>query len=651
MIDFRFGILAATVSLNILLAVVILFRGKQNRINYSFGLLLICVALWAFGNAMFRVAATAPEALLWSRILYWSAAMIPSTFFFFARVFPQETGRTGFAPTLAIFSFPLALAVLLPTGGFLVTGVEFLPGGTEPVLDPFHYLIYTAWFVILLGWGFLHLRQKYDRFEGLPKLQIRYVLMGTLPSALLGAAFNLVLPWLGNFTLMWLGPVFTIIMIACISYAIIRYRLMDIRVIIKRTIVYSSLLVLVLSFYALIILASQQIFENRIGTWVSLVLSAFLVAAGFDPLRRLFQRATDRIFFQSEKNSGDLLARLSEALNSIEDLDRLLDRVTAEMTDFFGVDRMAILVIEDDKLRTGQRAAPFKGLNRSHLLLKYFWIAPDQKDLLFLDEIRRRNDDNPFLTGANQMIIKKMEEMGITVVLPIHLQDRLIGFFVVGSKRSGEGFTAEDLQVFELIARQAAASIDNALLYQRRKTEAALLTTLMEVGTLLNSAVELQDLFDKITVSVSNLLRADSCSVMLLDAGRTELRVRATHGNHQKLLRPKILPIGKGIPGWVARKGQPLLLDTLAYPKQFIDYTDYDKEIYSSICVPLKVRGRVIGVLSIDSFSKEKKFDEKDFKVLQLFSSQAAVAIENLQLHKTMAPPVREIKPSSPRNE
>ncbi|NIM05112.1 MAG: hypothetical protein GTN65_05730, partial [Armatimonadetes bacterium] len=121
----------------------------------------------------------------------------------------------------------------------------------------------------------------------------------------------------GVFSFNWLGQVLSIIMVSFIAYAVIRHRLMDIRLILKRTIIYSVLLVMSLSFYAALILLSHNFFENTLGSTVSIILGALLMALGFEPLRKLFQRVTERVFFKSEYDPEDVLSRVSRVLSSI----------------------------------------------------------------------------------------------------------------------------------------------------------------------------------------------------------------------------------------------------------------------------------------------------------------------------------------------
>ncbi|HEY4485664.1 MAG TPA: GAF domain-containing protein [Nitrospiria bacterium] len=644
--DFHFWVLIATSLLNLSLALFITSRGGRKRINISFVFLLMCVVLWTFSVAMFQAAENPEAALFWSRVFYWAAVMIPCAFFDFSRIFPQEITRVTFAQRVLIYGFPMAMAVLMPATGFLVQDIYIRDRVYEVGLDPLHYFIYSAFFIFMMGLAFSHLRLKYMLFDGLQKLQIRYVLIGTFTSTMFGAAFNLILPWFGNYRLIWLGPVFTVIMISCIAYAIVRHRLMDLRVFLKRTIVYSALLVLTLSLYTLIILASQQVFESRVesraGPYASLIISAFLVAVGFDPLRRLFHRATERIFFQTVKDPQQLLSRLSEILSTIVDMDQLLTSMTRELTEFFETHRTSILVFKNDRLRAAPGPPVFDELDRSHPLLKYYLAEPERKDLLFVDEIRRNIEEGAVVDVAIRRRMAKMEEDGISVILPMHRKDHLIGFLVIGNKKSREGFTAEELQLLEIIAKQASASLDNAYLYEQQKDEAVFLGTLLDLGQRLGSTRGMDELLNTIADFISRYLHADACSVLLREGD--QLLVQVTRGQNPKYLRQAREAIGKSIPGWVAQSGEPLLLDSLVSPKPFLEFTEYDKCIYSTICIPLKVRGSVIGVLAVDSFSKEKRFNENDFKIMQLFSSQAAMAIENARMYERAALRASELK-------
>ena len=163
------------------------------------------------------------------------------------------------------------------------------------------------------------------------------------------------------------------------------------------------------------------------------------------------------------------------------------------------------------------------------------------------------------------------------------------------------------------------------------------LTALYEVAQGLASILDLDELIRVILQEAERVLQVDVTSIMLLDERTGELIFRSGTGKGAELLIGRRLQPGQGIAGWVARTGQPLLVpDTQSDPRfdpVFDRITNWHTR--SVLCVPLMVKGRVIGVL--EALNKPKGgFTQDDKAVLSSLAASAAVAIENARLYKTL---------------
>ncbi|MBI3609952.1 MAG: GAF domain-containing protein [Nitrospirae bacterium] len=465
--DPRNLVLLIVALLNFVLAVFIYQRGRLKITHVTFCLTVLCVALWSLGLAFFRITPSLPWAKFWSQIYYIAAALIASNFCYFSLVFPCQITTLTLFRKILIYLFPAVSTLLFPISDFLIQSVVEHPWGKEVVLSRSDHVLYSIWFVFIMGWAFVHLYQKYRLSEGTQRMQIRYILSGTLISTLFGAAFNLILPLFGNYRLIWLGPPFTIIMISFITYAITKYRLLDIKIVAVRTIVYSVLLLTTLTFYATLVLLSQRFFQDTVGFTLSVIIGALLTALGFEPLRRFFQKVTERVFFKNQRHPQEFLSDLTENLSSITDLQKMLISVTDLMTDFFNLQRMAIALENEEADR--YTASVYKGfwiephasfsLDREHLFIRHF-SQPQTAPLIYdeLDMIQPAPDSR--LRG-------EMENLGLAVIVPVSWKAHLLGLLLLGPKQSGDPYTPEDLKLLDIVARQAATSIENSLLYNK----------------------------------------------------------------------------------------------------------------------------------------------------------------------------------------
>jgi signal transduction histidine kinase len=473
-------ILFVTAAMNLALSLIFYGRGGNNPITRYYAAAVVSVAAWAFGHGMYALS-NGPSSLFWFYFTYVSGAFIAFFFFHFARIFPNPDDSYPMAlpAKLLTIGFPLLVFAGLFAPQILIKSFSRSDAGTHVVFVMPTYLFYTTGFSFLMGWGFLHLLNRYRESTGRQRMQIRYVVAGTGIAAGFGSYFNLWLPWAGNTSLMWLGPQYSLFMIAFILYAIVKHRLMDIRLILSRTIVYSLLLGSTLVLYTMLIFLAQRFFQDKTGYITSLVIGSIFIALGFEPLKRLFQKTTEKVFFHGELDAQSLLTELGEVFSTVIDLDSLLNRTAQQLSDGFRTDR-AILValIEDESLTvaTGaNREASPPDIQIARALIQYYADKSPgpylkmpmkreailQEDLLeipqptvLLDEITRGN------------LLSAMGRLQIALAVPIFTKEQFTGIILLGHKRSGDSFFQADLKLLELISRQAGVAIENARLYQ-----------------------------------------------------------------------------------------------------------------------------------------------------------------------------------------
>ncbi|MCP4535567.1 MAG: GAF domain-containing protein [Chloroflexi bacterium] len=161
----------------------------------------------------------------------------------------------------------------------------------------------------------------------------------------------------------------------------------------------------------------------------------------------------------------------------------------------------------------------------------------------------------------------------------------------------------------------------------------AQITALYEVGQALASTLDLDETLDVILREAGRVLGVDVASILLLDERTGELVFCSGTGDEAQVLIDQRLSSGHGIAGWVAEHGDPLLVqDVLSDPRHSATFDNMTGFVTDSIlCVPLIVKGRVIGV--VEALNKpEPGFTQDDLAMLRSLATSAAIAIENAQL-------------------
>ncbi|RJQ50998.1 MAG: HD domain-containing protein [Actinobacteria bacterium] len=177
----------------------------------------------------------------------------------------------------------------------------------------------------------------------------------------------------------------------------------------------------------------------------------------------------------------------------------------------------------------------------------------------------------------------------------------------------------------------------NAMTSSLREQTAALTKRLVELyafydmSKALGRTLDLDELLDTVLDSALKVLRADCGYVMLADRETDELVLKARRGPAGPISKPE--EVSESIGRWVLQEGKPLLFGEGKYRDSGLEAGETPK---SAICVPLKVKDNVIGVITVSSQSAELQFTDENVRLLSSLAGNAAVAIENAQLFKSL---------------
>lgn len=158
------------------------------------------------------------------------------------------------------------------------------------------------------------------------------------------------------------------------------------------------------------------------------------------------------------------------------------------------------------------------------------------------------------------------------------------------------------------------------------------LFALYRIGKALNSTLDMDRVLDIVINSVTGLLNADTCSVMLLDK-EGYLVIKASHGLSEEIIRSTRIRPGDGIAGWVAKTGEDLLLDGAVDDPRFVNLVKRKERVESSLCVPLKNREKVTGVFMLNRYGSDT-FNQHHRYMLSLIADQLAIAISNASMYE-----------------
>ncbi len=161
------------------------------------------------------------------------------------------------------------------------------------------------------------------------------------------------------------------------------------------------------------------------------------------------------------------------------------------------------------------------------------------------------------------------------------------------------------------------------------------LVLLNEIATAITSNRDLSDLLQQIMSTTSQLLRSEACTLMLMDHKTDELVFKLPSGEKSEELREFRLPAGSGISGYVARLGEPVIVNDVSTDPRFNSAVDSQTgfKTRNVMCAPMIVREKLIGVIEIMNKLDKSNYNSNDMALLTTLAAQAAIAIENAQLY------------------
>lgn len=254
-----------------------------------------------------------------------------------------------------------------------------------------------------------------------------------------------------------------------------------------------------------------------------------------------------------------------------------------------------------------------------------------------LDKIRQEAFDLAIIDwilpdGSGMALFRMMRER-----LP-----QLVGILITGqnvAETNREAFEAgfwaflpKPFTIAELQANVERASAYIKAIRERERLE--LMISLSEIAQQIATSLELDEVLQRILQIAIQQSKADKVSIMLVDHSTSPLRLKlvAAEGLSKDLLSIEV-PVGEGIAGQVALTGSPLIINAKTI-QQFSTHALHYQGAGSALCLPLKVGNRVLGVLNLTRLEWGLPFSESDIRLYLVLAAQAALAIENAQLHQ-----------------
>lgn len=454
---------------------------KNNIVNQTYALYNIAVLFWAisYSFAFWPVGNSAEKTLYWFRVLHAGSIFIPVTFFHFTCAFLKMQRKI-----VVILGYVLGVILL----GFLfnplfLSGVHsvsvFKYWGTAGILYNFYILMYHVYAI----YAVYLLYKEYKVADVQRGNQIKFLFFGMILGHIGGSS---------NYFAFYKIPIipFTNILVGCYmgmaAYAIVRHQLMNIEVIIKKTLVFAGLLA---STFAILVLPTLLIQEyvlrdaSTTARMVGLALSGLIIILTMRRIENFLINITDKYLFQKKYDYKELLKTFTTEVLTVLELDKLENLTVDKLTDIIKLESASVLLFDDEKQQFEVMA--YQNIkDRSVTLIKPDGIVS------FLEHthgyiLRKELIDAKIFIPDDILMI--MDKLSAELIIPMVLHEKVIGMLSLGKKKSDEDYTQDDLDILIPLARTLAIAISNAELFDelgKTQAEAAQKEKMAVIGTL-----------------------------------------------------------------------------------------------------------------------------------------------------------------------
>lgn len=436
------------------LGIFVIARDPRQSINRRFGAFALNLAFWSLFSFAKNVSIAKGQVAFWNGVQEIVTVFIPATYFSFTASLGALTEKNRTRDKLVAFCF------LVSTVFMLLSLTPFF--SAQAIQRQWVYMarprlgrhIYDLYFGIVVAVALYDLWGTFKKSSSYLRNQLKYVFLASLIGFGFGLTSILAASGVKIVPLALFGmPV----SMAILTYAIVRHRLMDIEVVIRKGLIYSVLTALLAgTYFALLHLTGVQV-ERLTGLrfiWLT-VLAVVALAMIFEPLRRGIQSLVDKLFFKTKYEYQDAIKKFSQMVVTILDLDILLTKTVRTVKEILKIDRALLLLYNPDEKK--YKVAAFEGIDES--VAQAISFGPRSR---FVQNLKR----------AGSSVVEEVDGGSYSVTaISLFIKNDLIGFLILGEKLSGDIYTREDLELLTTLANQLSIAIENARLYRAAVTD------------------------------------------------------------------------------------------------------------------------------------------------------------------------------------
>jgi len=431
------------------MAIVVYSRNRNENINKIYSLLSFVSGIWSLAHFGTHIVISRQIAIILARISDGAALFIPPFYLHFVFLL-LNIEKIKKKLLLICYAVSIVLLVFLPSQLFIGDVLPKYIFNWYPEAGKI-YVIFMFNFFAWISYAIFKLYiDGVKRVSGFRLVQLKYILISSVMGFLGGAT---TFPLVYNINIPPFGILLFAIYPLIIAYAILKYQLMDIKVAITRGGIF-------LFVYAFVLGIPFAIGYHTKSWFLPTFLMAVLASWGPFVYGRLRKKAED-IILAHQRKYQKILLQAAEGMSRQRNLNHLLKLIVYIIKKTVNPTFAAVFFPENGNFYI--KVA--RGIKREHMDVS---IARDSPLVQYIFSSRRPLNVEE-MPPAAQQYLENIFSRRIELVIPAFIEDNLITFMVLGSKKDGTLYSASDIEVFEILSHQASLAMENCLLWEKER--------------------------------------------------------------------------------------------------------------------------------------------------------------------------------------
>ena len=448
---------------NVGMAIFVYLKNRKVARNKLFSLLCVIIGTWCLYPTIMSSNLDAHSVSFLIRIIYLFAIFCPAIYLHFILEILDEAKRKKHILFLGyLFSFTFAF---LGFHHWFIAGITSSNVYKYSIVPGPLYTVYVSVFAAMIIYGFYSLLAKYRIWSGFKKNQCKYLFIGFLV-AFTGGLIH----FLSAYGMEEKIPhdIFLVMFTSITAYSIVKYRLMDIRIVFRMVITYSLMTAFATSFFILLIYLPTLLFGpiSRMSSFFLIGIISFGFALLFNPLRNRIENIFVNLFYPKRASYYRELRKHTRELSTILEIEVLLNFIIEKVVRTLGSSLGYLYVLNENsgiyecKVTLPEQDHLQKGFDSENILVT---TLQERKNVLLEEDLALLPSP---VQGPIQTIFNKLR---VKLILPLSFRDQMVGFLCLGGKLSGDIYTNIDIQLLSLFSDEASIALENAKLFQQVK--------------------------------------------------------------------------------------------------------------------------------------------------------------------------------------